>query len=254
MTPDQYVDSIVKKHRLPENLDKNTSFYVVEPLKQIIRNWAGDCLCEIKLSGSRAKGTAIDISTDLDLFISISSSTQNSLKEIYNLLYNHIIREKIIARKQNVSIGVTYHGKKVDLVPAKRQGQHGNDHSLYKRKADSWTKTNIDTHISRVKGSGRLTEIVALKIWRENHNLDFPSIYLESFAIESLHGRSTSAPSDNFRYLLCDIRDNIMSRRIVDPANSNNVLSDDLSYTEKMMIHNAANYSLKESNWSHIIW
>ena len=158
MTPDQYVNSVVQKHRLPEVLDSYTTLYVVSPLKQIISNWAGVCLCEIKLSGSRAKGTAIDLSTDLDLFISLSSTTQNSLKEIYESLYNRMVKEGITVRKQNVSIGVTYQGKKVDLVPAKRQGQYGNDHSLYKRKVDSWTKTNIDTHISRVRQSGSITD------------------------------------------------------------------------------------------------
>ena len=121
MTPDQYVNSIVQKHRLPEMLDSYTSTYVVLPLKQIISSWAGTCLCGTKLSGLRAKGTAIDRSTDLDLFISLSSTTQNSLKEIYESLYKRIVEEGITARKQNVSIGVTYQGKKVDLVPAKRQ-------------------------------------------------------------------------------------------------------------------------------------
>lgn len=254
MTPDQYVNSVVQKHRLPETLDSYTSLYVVSPLKQIISNWAGVCLCETKLSGSRAKGTAIDLSTDLDLFISLSSTTQNSLKEIYDSLYSRMVEEGITARKQNVSIGVTYQGKKVDLVPAKRQGQYGNDHSLYKRKADSWTKTNIDTHISRVRQSGRITEIAALKIWRENHNLEFPSIYLECFAIDSLYGRSLNAPAENFMYLLRDIRDNIQTRRIIDPANTNNVLSDELSQMEKKSLGIAAQQSLAAPYWGDIIW
>ena len=254
MTADQYVKSIVEKHRLPDTLDSYTSIYVVSPLKKIISSWAGVCLCETKLSGSRAKGTAIDLSTDIDLFISLSSTTQNSLKEIYNSLYNRMLEEGISARKQNVSIGITYQGKKVDLVPAKRQGQYGNDHSLYRRKVDSWTKTNIDTHISRVRQSGRITEITALKIWRENHNLEFPSIYLECFAIDSLYGRSLNAPADNIMYLLRDIRDNIQTRRVVDPANTNNILSEELTQMEKKALSDAAQQSLLAPYWGEIIW
>ena len=79
MTPDQYVNSVVQKHRLPEVLDSYTTLYVVSPLKQIISNWAGVCLCETKLSGSRAKGTAIDLSTDLDLFISNAEYFERNL-------------------------------------------------------------------------------------------------------------------------------------------------------------------------------
>lgn len=254
MTADQYVNSIVEKHRLPDTLDNYTSIYVVSPLKKIITSWAGGCLCEIKLSGSRAKGTAIDLSTDLDLFISLSSSTQTSLKEIYDSLYNYMLEEGIFARKQNVSIGVTYQGKKVDLVPAKRQGQYGNDHSLYRCKVDSWTKTNIDTHISRVRQSGRITEITALKIWRENHKTKFPSIYLECFVIDSLHGRSLNAPADNIMYLLQDIRDNIQTRRVVDPANTNNILSEELTQMEKKALSDAAQQSLLAPYWGEIIW
>lgn len=254
MTSDQYVNSIVRKHRLPELLDSYTSLYVVSPLRQIVAKWAGSCLCEIKLSGSRAKGTAIDLSTDLDLFISLSSTTQNSLEEIYDSLYNCMVREGITARKQNVSIGVFYQGKKVDLVPAKRQSQYGNDHSLYKRKVNSWTKTNIDTHISCVRQSGRITEITALKIWRENHGLEFPSIYLESFVINSLYGRSLSAPAENFMSLLRDIRDNIQTRKIIDPANTNNVLSDELSQKEKQSLSIAAQQGLTAQYWEDIIW
>ena len=254
MTADQYVNAIVEKHRLSDTLDNYTSIYVVSPLKKIISNWAGVCLCETKLSGSRAKGTAIDLSTDLDLFISLSSTTQNSLEEIYNSLYNRMLEERISVRKQNVSIGVTYQGKKVDLVPAKRQGQYGNDHSLYRRKAGSWTKTNIDTHISRVRQSGRITEITALKIWRENHNLEFPSIYLECFAIDSLYGRSLNAPADNIMHLLRDIRDNIQTRRVIDPANTNNILSEELTQMEKKDLSNAAQQSLLAPYWKEIIW
>jgi hypothetical protein len=75
-------------------------------------------------------------------------------------------------------------------VPGKRQDQYGNDHSLYKRKQNSWTKTNIDTHISIVKNSGRIIEIAATKIWCAEHNIDFPSIFLELVVINALKGHS----------------------------------------------------------------
>lgn len=254
MTPNQYVESIVKKHKLSDTIDDFTDSTIVAPLKELIRKWNGTYLCDIKLSGSRAKGTAIDIATDLDLFISLSSRTDSTLKEIYNSLYDYVVRQGISARKQNVSIGITYKNREIDLVPAKRQGQFGNDHSLYRRKADSWTKTNIDTHIHKVRNSGRITEIVALKIWRENHKLEFPSIYLECFVIEVLSRRNLYLHADNFKFLLEKIRDNIVSKKIIDPANSNNILSDELNYNEKKKLAIQANSSLSERDWESIIW
>ena len=254
MTSNEYVMNVVRNHALPAQLDTNTVYYVVNPLKRVIAEWAGSCLCETKLSGSRAKGPAIDLSTDLDLFISLTSNTTNSLKEIYDSLYNWVTRKGITARKQNVSIGITYGGQKIDLVPAKRQGQYGNDHSLYRSKADTWTKTNIDTHISRVNNSGRRNEIIALKVWRENHRLEFPSIYLETLAIDALSGRHSSDTASNFLYLLRYIGDNIGSLRVVDPANSNNILSDDLTAGEKRILSTQPQKSLTEQYWKQIIW
>lgn len=125
---------------------------------------------------------------------------------------------------------------------------------MYRCKVDSWTKTNIDTHISRVRQSGRITEITALKIRRENHKIKFPSIYLECFVIDSLHGRSLNAPADNIMYLLQDIRDNIQTRRVVDPANTNNILSEELTQMEKKALSDAAQQSLLAPYWGEIIW
>lgn len=65
MTQNQYVESVVKKYKLPDTIDNYTDSTVVTPLKKIIKNWACTCLCDIKLSGSRANWTAIDIATDL---------------------------------------------------------------------------------------------------------------------------------------------------------------------------------------------
>lgn len=254
MTANEYVMNVVNKHALPIQIDQSSLTTVINPLKMLIAAWAGNCLCEIKVSGSRAKGTAIDLASDLDLFISLSSTTSNSLRELYNSLYNQMINKGISARKQNVSIGITYGGKKIDLVPGKRQGQYGNDHSLYKRKTDSWTKTNIDTHINRVIYSGRRNEILALKIWRENHGLEFPSILIETLVIEALSGRSTTTTADNVWYLLKYLQDNILTKRVVDPANTNNILSDDLSVNEKQLIAVQAKKSLSEAYWEQIIW
>lgn len=253
MSANKYVHDVINRHALSTQLDF-TELNVIAPLKSIIARWAGDCLCEIKLSGSRAKGTAIDLATDLDLFISLSSTTTNTLSEIYSSLYNLVTNQGFIARKQNVSIGITSKGKTIDLVPAKRQGQYGNDHSLYKSKSDSWTKTNIDTHIRRVLNSGRQNEIVALKIWRENHNLEFPSILLETLTIEALSGRSTTSTSDNVLYMLKYIQDHILSTRVLDPANTNNVISNDLSAKEKLLLAQQAEMSLSEQYWEKIIW
>ena len=250
---DIYLCGVVQRHKLPDQIDAYTSSYIVSPLKSIISNWANQYLVEIKLSGSRAKGDAIDLSSDLDLFISLSSTTPCSLKEIYYSLCNYVSARGIEIRKQNVSIGVTYQGRKVDLVPARRIDSHSNYHNLYKRKQDSRMQTNIDLHINNVRTSSRVTEITALKIWKELHNLEFPSIYLETYALNALSGKTRFDYANNFAYLLSDIVTNFQTTRVVDPANTNNILSDDLTSNEKQMIVQQARADLNK-NWNQVIW
>lgn len=257
MTPDEYIMNIVRKYKLPDEIDAYTTSNIKAPLISIISRWAslyGYQVNAIKLSGSRSKGTAITLATDLDLFISISSASDATLKNIYSTLYTYISQSGISARRQNVSIGITYQGKKVDLVPARRQSQYGNDHSLYKYKQDSWTKTNIDTHISKVKNSARIAEIVATKVWRERHEIEFPSILLELIVIEALAYQNTNQPANNFMTVLRYLRDNIQSIRVVDPANTNNIISNDLTSSQKNKIRDQAISSLSELYWEQIIW
>ena len=252
-----YVEQIVEKYRYPEELDSVTKSTVFNPLADKIRQWTSVSnlpLINVGLSGSRAKGTAVALSTAFDVFISLSSSDDTPLEDIYNSLYAHFNQPSYNCRKQNVSIGITYGGKSVDLVPGRRQSQYGDDHSLYNRKQSSWMKTNISEHIRMVKNSNRIIEIAAAKIWRHRHSLEFPSIFLELVTIQALKNHRVAEHDNNFLSLLDYIRDNIQSVRIVDPANSNNIISDELTAADKKTLSAQAGKSRNEEKWASIIW
>jgi len=254
MTPDEYVNNVVNKYKLPQTISETMKTSVIVPLSDIISTWAGDCLNKIEISGSRAKGTAISIATDLDLFISLKSTTTQTLKEIYDSLHDVLVSRKISVRKQNVSIGIKYAGHDVDLVPAKRQDSYSNDHSLYRSKVDTRTKTNVATHINTVKNSSRITEIIAVKIWRERFALDFPSMYLELTVIDALKGRHGNQPATNFMTVLDYLISDFLNKTVYDPANTNNIISDDLYKYEKENIIKKAKESRSTSSWNSIIW
>jgi len=99
-----------------------------------IREWAGNFLAAVTPSGSFAKGTANRSGTDIDLFLSLVHTTPNTLKEIYETLFSKMQAKGYNPKRQNVSIGVKVGGFTVDLVPGKRQGAYGEDHSLYRRR------------------------------------------------------------------------------------------------------------------------
>jgi hypothetical protein len=155
-------------------------------------------------------------------------------------------------KKQNVSINVKVNGQDVDLVPAKRQSTQTNDHSLFRSRANTWTKTNIAKHVNYVLASGRNAEIRVLKLWRNQKGLDFPSFYLEMTTINALAGKNAGT-SQNVWTVFQYLRDNFVNARVVDPANTNNVISDDLTAAEKQRIKKAAETALAAKNWNQIV-
>ena len=228
MTADEYLYSILKREAVdtgPFAPARGCQTLLLPHL----REWAGGQLVSVSPSGSFAKGTANVSGTDIDLFISLKEDTRNTLGEIYDSLFEKLRAKQLSPRRQNVSIGVRIRGFEVDLVPAKRQGPFGEDHSLYRNRADTWTKTNVARHIASVAGSGRRNEIRVLKLWRNQKNLDFPSFYLELTAIEALKGGATGRLSTNILRVFEYLRDRFETARVTDPANTNNVLSDEVA-------------------------
>jgi hypothetical protein len=154
--------------------------------------------------------------------------------------------------EQNVSINVRVNGYDVDLVPAKHQGGNSNDHSLYRRRANTWTQTNVSKHIAVVQQGGRIPESRILKLWRHQKNLDFPSFYLELTTIKALSGARGSL-SDNVWKVFEYLRDSFSNALVVDPANTNNIISDDLSAAGKAAIASAARQARAASDWNQIV-
>jgi hypothetical protein len=219
-------------------------------LRPLLLRWAGRYLVSMEPSGSFAKGTAIHGGTDIDIFASLSSDVTDSLAVIYNTLFNRLKDEGFDPRPQNVSIGFKIGTYSVDVVPARRQGPTGQFHSLYRRKTQSWTQTNVISHINAVRNSGRTEEIMIVKAWREQKRLTFPSFYLELVTIEACRGRKVGDLSENVWATLAYIRDNIKTVVFIDPANTNNRISDDLTAGEKQDLANAASSARKATNWN----
>lgn len=158
-----------------------------------------------------------------------------------------------VPTRQNVSINVRANGYSVDLVPGKRQGVAGNDHSLYRRRAGTWTKTNAITHISHVIRASRQDESRIIKLWRDQQKIDFPSFYLELTVIDALPRQYPETLEGNVWRVFQYLRDRFAIARVVDPANTNNIVSTDLSATEKSKIKAAAVQALGANNWNQIV-
>ena len=254
-----YLQSILNKYA-PRSL--STHILSILVLKADLQKWASTCYISVLNSGSRAKGTAISMASDVDYLISLTSNCNDSsggLKSIYDSLHTHLKSKHNPVRKQNVSFRIKISDLEIDITPARKHSGNTNDHWLYLSKLDTWRQTNIQKHITDISGSGRLDEIKLLKIWRELNRLDFPSIYLEYLTIRILSGKSKDASklADNFWFILQALSKDIsnpLNSRIVDPANSTNILSDLLTATEKKAIISKAKSSIGQQYWSDIVW
>jgi hypothetical protein len=161
-------------------------------------------------------------------------------------------------------------GERVHSAPAERLHQHhggqplgrpcpgpaqdglSNDHSLYRRKAKTWTKTNVQRHINLVKAGNRIPETKLTKLWRNQWSLDFPSFYLEMSVIEAMRHSPNVALSKRMIKIMEYLRDDFPNARFVDPANSANIISDDLTATERKVISAAAERALA-ARWIDLV-
>ena len=246
---DAYVRQVLDSHHVATG-PLSPAEQTVAIIAPTLRQWAGSELNRISLSGSYAKSTAVRGSSDVDVFISVTSSI--TLKDIYTSLFKLAATNGWNPRRQNVSVGITLGQVKVDLVPGRLQAGFQNFHSLYRSKHDSWTQTNVSQHVALVRDSGRTDEIRALKIWRNRMGLDFPSFYLELLTIEALKS-SRDGLADNvfrvFRYIDTDFA----RARFIDPANTANIISDDLSAPGKVMVLTRARAALAAQTWDEIL-
>ncbi len=260
MTAEMYLSQILQKYSARSLINYSQQ---ISQLKSTLQSWASSCYVNILDSGSRAKGTAISLASDVDYLVSLTSGcNENSegLKSIYDGLYTKLNSSYQNVRKQNVSVRINLNGLQIDITPARKQNGLTNDHWVYLSKSGSRQQTNIQKHITDISQSGRTNEIKVLKIWRELHQLDFPSIYLEYLLINNIllnKSKDVNSLGDNVWHALNELAKstgNPLGARIFDPANSANILSDLLTVAEKNNIISQAQTAIRQTNWNQIVW
>lgn len=65
-----YLSQILQKYQARDLAHYSNS---ISQLKGVLHAWAGSCFVEIVNSGSRAKGTAISLASDVDYLVSLTS-------------------------------------------------------------------------------------------------------------------------------------------------------------------------------------
>jgi hypothetical protein len=92
-----------------------------------------------------------------------------------------------------------------------------------------------------------------MKLWRVRKSVPFKkSFLLELMTIDGCKGKSTNDLEGQLLAALAYIRDNIRTCNVIDPANTNNSLSDDLDSSARASIQRAADAAIKATYWSEV--
>jgi len=205
----------------------------------------------IRYGGSKAKGTMIKESYDLDItcyFLHGDESSGETLQDIFNnvkkiLDKKYYVQAKTSALRLQSSEGKDFH---IDVVPGRFVDEENEDTFLYFSEAEkNRLKTNLNKHIDHIKNSGQRDLIKLLKFWRYRYGLSVKTFILELLAIEVL-GKSNKPLNERLLNFWEETKDNIDNITLKDPANpEGNDLSSIYNDSIKSQLSNTSQNTLE---------
>jgi len=249
LTADQYAASIIDKYRVVVDTD-SSSHRAADELVPLLKKWGSQYLQGITLSGAYAGNSAVRLSSDVDILVALKPLPDRDIKNVFWGLFEFLSDHIKQIHTRTVSIRAETRDFKVDLIPAFR------DHGLvlFNKKSGHEVRTDLTRHVHLIANSGRQEEICALKIWRERQQLEFPSFYLELTVLNALESERYGRLADNVRTILRYIGNRLEQAVVRDPANDDNIVSNDLTAAEKKAVAKAARDALYDENWKKILW
>lgn len=207
-----------------------------------------------RYGGSFGKQTMIRTRYDLDLVAYWPKDTKYTIKGIYDGVGNQLKKEWKIVNPKTVAWEIPFTGGfHIDVVPGRAIDDNFFETNLYRTDTGTTLKTSLKTHIDTVKGSGRRDVIRLMKLWRELRRVPFKkSFLLELMTISGCSGISYTELEPQLIAALKYVRDHIETKQVLDPANSNNSLSDDVSTPDKSRIRIAAQAALDAKYWTNV--
>ncbi|MCE3294914.1 MAG: hypothetical protein K0R65_628 [Crocinitomicaceae bacterium] len=251
MKNENYLQELLHRYHVEKILLKDGR---LDEIKRIVRSWAGNRINTMMLTGSNEKETAIKGQSHGDLLISMKPNTGITLHNLVDSLECEVIKHGFRANKNRSSFSVEVNGLEIGLMPGIFQRGTLNYHEILLPEKRELKKTNIKLHVNTVLESKRQNEIRLLKIWRNCQHLEFPGFYLELMVIKALRNTKEQNLVQNFITVLEFLRDNITEETVIDPANSDSLISDQLTHSEKEYIRERAKASLESKTIEEVIW
>jgi hypothetical protein len=204
--------------------------------------------------GSYAKHTMVKASYDLDLVLYFPPNSNFTVQVLYESVESRLKNRGYITDRHNVAIRLPYKGGiHVDVVPGRALDDTYLYANLFASDSSKTKQTSIKKHIDLVRKNGGYQEVIKLlKLWKIKHGLRLPTFALELATEKALAGNRGDL-ENRFWTMLLYLRDFFKTARLVDPANSANIVSDELSSAVKDSVSIAASMSCSKKTWQEII-
>lgn len=214
----------------------------------------------IRYGGSKAKGTLIKESYDLDIVCYLPADCDvagATLEEIYGnvrdcLRKKYYVEEKTSAlRLKGMSSADYMRDFHIDVIPGRFADETKSDCFIYQKSAEKCRlKTNLDVHIAHVKGSGVVDAIRLLKLWKTRKGLRVKQFVFELLIIDLLEGMKAKPISDQLLHIWKAISEHAEAIHVEDPANCNGNDLTEVMATAWPALRSAATDTLNTIKWS----
>jgi hypothetical protein len=250
-TDNEYLYTVLNSQNLDPNGPEMKALQEERQKVEVILRKRFGSSPDIKYGGSKAKGTMIKESYDLDIinyFPHDDTSAGETLEVIYENTYDALSEEYLIEPKGSAlrlkdknldSYGHDFH---IDVVTGRYINGESGDVYLYRSAEEKkLLKTNLDVHIAHVRESGVIEAIRLMKLWRVRYKVPIKNFGLDLLTIKLLKNKKNLLLSNQLVSIWQEFRDHADSLTIEDPANpSGNDLSEMLNSSVKQSLRDLA--------------
>lgn len=263
----KHLECVLKSHNIENNEELMTAYRNKRNgVREDLKNKYSGAIYRILHSGSYKKNTAVNIKFDMDLVVPFKKDEADTLEKIFNDLYkyfNEDYRKKdstlLEVKKQKIAIGLVFlvdgHMLDLDIVPGREVNDYEDDGDLNVYVNDTmgmiakstYIKTNIQKQIDNIRNNSIARESIKfLKVWKRRNNGQIKSMVIELICVKAMENYSGANDRwSKLKHVLEYIRDNIKTITLVDPGNSNNIVSDTLQDFQKNSISDTMKWMLE---------
>lgn len=226
MTDNEYLQAVLKSQDLADDSAELKALTARrKDVEALLRSAFPDSSPTIRYGGSKAKGTLIRESYDLDIvcyFPHDDTTAGETLEDIYNNVAAALEKDYAVERKRSAlrlrdKELVDFH---IDVVPGRFTDDSKTDCFLYQENGEKCRlKTNLQVHIDTVRDSGVLDAIRLLKLWKVRKALDVKQFVFELLIIDLLSAHKNKSLADQLIHVWTSFRDMDSPPMVEDPAN-----------------------------------